>query len=63
MIVNRIGDVGLALALCAIFLTFKTLDYNITFSLLPCVVTLNLVFCHLISIESALSHFCYFEEL
>jgi NADH:ubiquinone oxidoreductase subunit 5 (subunit L)/multisubunit Na+/H+ antiporter MnhA subunit len=37
MLVNRVGDVGLALALCAIFLTFKSLDYNIVFTLIPCV--------------------------
>jgi NADH-quinone oxidoreductase subunit L len=37
MLVNRVGDIGLALALCAIFLTFKSLDYNIVFTLIPCV--------------------------
>lgn len=33
MLVNRVGDLGLALSICATFLTFKTLDYSIVFSL------------------------------
>ena len=33
MLVNRVGDLGLALSFCATFLTFKTLDYSIVFSL------------------------------
>jgi proton-translocating NADH-quinone oxidoreductase chain L len=33
MLVNRIGDLGLALSICSVFLTFKTLDYSIVFSL------------------------------
>ncbi len=44
MLVNRIGDVGLALALCIIFLTFKTLDYSIVFSLIPCAKNMQLSF-------------------
>jgi NADH-quinone oxidoreductase subunit L len=44
MLVNRVGDVGLALALCAIFLTFKSLDYNIVFSLVPCAINSNFSF-------------------
>lgn len=44
MLVNRIGDIGLALALCIIFLTFKTLDYNIVFSLIPCAKNMQLSF-------------------
>jgi NADH:ubiquinone oxidoreductase subunit 5 (subunit L)/multisubunit Na+/H+ antiporter MnhA subunit len=35
MLVNRIGDLGLALGICAVFLTFKTLDYSTVFSLAP----------------------------
>ena len=27
MLVNRVGDVGLALGICAAFLTFKSVDY------------------------------------
>ena len=33
MLVNRVGDIGLALAISAIFLTFKTIDYCTVFSL------------------------------
>jgi NADH-ubiquinone oxidoreductase chain 5 len=29
---NRIGDIGLALAICLIYFEFKTLDYNIIFA-------------------------------
>jgi len=29
---NRIGDIGLALAICLIYFEFKTLDYSIIFS-------------------------------
>jgi len=35
MLVNRIGDLGLALGISAVFLTFKTLDYSIVFALAP----------------------------
>jgi NADH-quinone oxidoreductase subunit L len=33
MIINRIGDFGLALAIFAIYATFKSLDYPIVFGL------------------------------
>jgi len=33
MLVNRIGDLGLALGISAVFLTFKTLDYATVMSL------------------------------
>jgi NADH-ubiquinone oxidoreductase chain 5 len=39
MIVNRVGDVGLALGICAIFLVFKSVDYCTVFALVPCVTT------------------------
>ena len=35
MLVNRLGDVGIILGLCGIFLTFKSLDYCVVFSLVP----------------------------
>jgi len=35
MLVNRVGDLGLALAISAIFLTFKTIDYSTVFALVP----------------------------
>lgn len=38
MLVNRVGDLGLVLAICAIFLTFKTVDYNVVFALSPCAI-------------------------
>jgi len=36
MLVNRVGDLGLVLAICGIFLTFKTVDYSTVFALSPC---------------------------
>ena len=33
MIMNRLGDIGLALAICLIYFEFKTLDYNIIFAI------------------------------
>jgi NADH-quinone oxidoreductase subunit L len=44
MLVNRVGDVGLALGLCAIFLTFKSLDYNVVFTLIPCAINSHFSF-------------------
>jgi NADH:ubiquinone oxidoreductase subunit 5 (subunit L)/multisubunit Na+/H+ antiporter MnhA subunit len=38
MLINRVGDIGLALAICCIFLEFKSIDYAIVFSLTPFVV-------------------------
>jgi NADH:ubiquinone oxidoreductase subunit 5 (subunit L)/multisubunit Na+/H+ antiporter MnhA subunit len=35
MVVNRVGDVGLALGIATIFLTFKTVDYLTVFALTP----------------------------
>jgi NADH-ubiquinone oxidoreductase chain 5 len=35
MLVNRVGDLGLSLGICAIFLTYKTIDYSIVFALAP----------------------------
>ena len=34
MIMNRLGDIGLALAICLIFYEFKTLEYNVFFPLI-----------------------------
>jgi len=44
MLVNRVGDVGLALAICISFLTFKTVDYATTFALSPLVLDKTLSF-------------------
>jgi NADH-quinone oxidoreductase subunit L len=38
MLVNRVGDVGLMLGICAIFLTFKSVDYAVVFGLTPVVI-------------------------
>lgn len=38
MLVNRVGDLGLALGISAIFLTFKSVDYFIVFGLAPKVI-------------------------
>lgn len=46
MLVNRLGDLGLALGLCTIFLTFKSVDYFVVFSLVPKIVNYKL---HLMS--------------
>jgi NADH-ubiquinone oxidoreductase chain 5 len=35
MVVNRVGDVGLALGVFTIFIAFKTSDYSVIFSLVP----------------------------
>jgi len=35
MVVNRIGDVGVVLAMLIMFDCFKTLDYSIIFPLIP----------------------------
>jgi NADH-ubiquinone oxidoreductase chain 5 len=44
MLINRIGDLGLALSISAIFLTFKTLDYLTVFSLTPSVINNTISF-------------------
>ena len=35
MVINRIGDFGLALGIFVIFTTFKTVDYSVLFGLIP----------------------------
>jgi len=37
MLVNRVGDVGLAIGICLIFFNYKTVDYNTVFALTPMV--------------------------
>jgi NADH-quinone oxidoreductase subunit L len=37
MLVNRVGDIGLVLAISITVLVFKTVDYQLVFSLTPCV--------------------------
>jgi NADH-ubiquinone oxidoreductase chain 5 len=38
MVINRVGDVGLALGVFSIFVVFKTCDYSVVFSLVPHVI-------------------------
>jgi len=38
MLVNRVGDIGLALGICITFLTFKSVDYVTVFALVPIVI-------------------------
>ena len=44
MLVNRVGDIGLAIGICISFLTFKTVDYATTFALVPCVIGKTITF-------------------
>lgn len=44
MLVNRVGDLGIVISICIIFLTFKTVDYFIVFTLLPQVSNLYVSF-------------------
>jgi len=38
MLINRVGDLCLLVGVCAIFLTFKSLDYAVAFALTPCAI-------------------------
>jgi NADH-quinone oxidoreductase subunit L len=44
MLVNRVGDIGLALGISLIFLVFKTVDYSTVFAQVPCVVNKTINF-------------------
>jgi NADH-quinone oxidoreductase subunit L len=44
MLVNRVGDVGLALGISLIFLTFKSVDYAVVFALVPVVIEKSVTF-------------------
>jgi len=44
MVINRIGDFGLALGIFVIFATFKTVDYAVVFSLVPYYTTKTIYF-------------------
>ena len=46
MVVNRIGDFGLALGIFTIFLKFKSVDYATVFAISPFFIKENLVFCN-----------------
>lgn len=47
MIVNRVGDCGLALGIIAIFLVFKSLDYTVVFALINYTIDMNIIFLNL----------------
>jgi NADH-ubiquinone oxidoreductase chain 5 len=44
MVVNRIGDFGLALAIFLIYVSFRTLDYSVIFCLIPYYTTKTVTF-------------------
>ena len=44
MLINRIGDFGLALAIFTIYFYFQSLDYAIIFSLSPIIANENIYF-------------------
>lgn len=44
MLVNRVGDLGLALSISSIFLTYKSVDYLVVFSLTPKVINSSFTF-------------------
>jgi len=44
MVVNRVGDLGLAIAIFTIFLIFKSVDFSIVFSLITYFTDFNLLF-------------------
>lgn len=47
MLVNRVGDFGLALGIMAVFSLFQTVDFAVVFACAPHVADLSLVFCTL----------------
>lgn len=47
MLVNRVGDFGLALGIMAIFSVFKTLDFSTVFACAPYLAETQLVFCNM----------------
>jgi len=44
MVVNRIGDVGLAIGITTIFFVFKSIDYSVAFALTPLVINKTIYF-------------------
>lgn len=44
MIVNRVGDIGLALGIASVFITFKSVDYLTVFALVPSAVDTSFSF-------------------
>ena len=46
MLVNRVGDFGLALGILAIFSVFKTLDFSTVFACAPHLAGTKFIFCN-----------------
>jgi len=44
MIVNRIGDFGISLAIALLFFVFQTLDFSIIFNVIPTIIHENFIF-------------------
>ena len=44
MVINRIGDLGLAIGIFIVFVSFKTVDYSVLFSLIPYYTTKTIYF-------------------
>jgi NADH-quinone oxidoreductase subunit L len=44
MLVNRVGDLGLMLGICTVFLIFKSVDYAIVFAMTPLVINKTILF-------------------
>jgi NADH-quinone oxidoreductase subunit L len=44
MLVNRVGDLGLLIAISIIFITFGSLKYSIIFNLVNLQISLNILF-------------------
>jgi NADH-quinone oxidoreductase subunit L len=44
MLVNRVGDLGLMLGICTVFLIFKSVDYAIVFAMTPLVINKTISF-------------------
>jgi NADH:ubiquinone oxidoreductase subunit 5 (subunit L)/multisubunit Na+/H+ antiporter MnhA subunit len=60
MLVNRVGDVGLVLAICVVFLTFKSVDYAVVFPLVPSAIDKTFTFfCFDFSAISVISFFLF----
>jgi len=58
MVINRIGDFGLSIAIFIIYSTFGTVDYSTVFSLAPTIIQVNVPF--FISNINMLDFICFF---
>jgi len=58
MVVNRVGDIGLALGIFLIYYTYKTIDYSTVFALVP--QTYKYTICFFGYEISAITLICFF---